>query len=323
MIASFAIKFAALNKYAAPPGADYGNYLTQVNILNGHDVRGLGLRYNPLFFALLDPFLMFFDSLTALKVVASLVFSTAAIPFFLLAKKLSNSYLAGLITSWTFLFFEGYSEMIGWGGNPNFLGFSFMLLTLFFLVNSFESPSKKNLLLTGFSLSLVIGVHFLVTAIAFLFLIVFTIVTLVLNRKNLSRCGKIVLSVISVSAVFSLPYVAVYYTFVRYSSSDLVDLNFLKAVNAAIAGLEWMFRDQYLIIIPMAALGVLALLTYAKKDRNESLILCSLFMLPFILALFTENPDRWFYFLPIPVMLSFALFLGGLFTGLLEIREKQ
>lgn len=308
-----------MNKYAAPPGADYGNYLTQVSILNGHDVNGLGLRYNPLFFVLLDPFLMFFDALTALKVVASLVFSTAAIPFFLLAKKLSNSYLAALITSWTFLFFEGFSEMIGWGGNPNFLGFSFMLLTLFFLVSSFEEASKKNILLTGFSLSLVIGTHFLVTAIAFLFLFVFAILALTLNRENFKRSVKISLSVISVSAVFSLPYVPVYAAFVKYSSSDLVSFNFFNGVNAAIAGLEWMFRDQYLIVLAMTALGVLALLTHAKKNRNDSLILLSLFMVPFILGVLTENPDRWFYFLPIPVMLSFALYLGGLFTA---IRDK-
>jgi hypothetical protein len=320
IIASFAIKFAALNRYAAPPGADYGNFLTQVNILNGHDVVGLGLRYNPLFFIVLDPFLIFFAQLTALKVVASLVFSIVAIPFFLLAKKLSNSYVAALVASCTFLFFEGYSEMIGWGGNPNFLGFSFMLLTLFFLVNSLEKSSKKNLLLTGFSLSLVVGVHFLVTAFVFLFFFVFAILTLAFNRKNLSRNIKILLSIIGISVVFSLLYIPVYVVFVRDSSSGLVNMNFLKAVNAAIAGLEWMFRDQYLIMIPMAALGVLALLIHARRNRDDSLILGSLFLLPFILALFTEDPDRWFYFLPIPVMLSFALFLGKLFAA---IRNKR
>lgn len=316
MITSFVIKFTTLNKYAAPPGADYGNYLMQVNILNGNDVTGFGLRYNPLFFVLLDPFLLFFDALTALKVVASLVFSTAAIPFFLLAKKLSNSNLAALITSWTFLFFEGFSEMIGWGGNPNFLGFSFMLLTLFFFVSSFEDPSKKNILLTGFSLSLVIGTHFLVTAIAVLFLFVFAILTLALNRKNFKRSIIISLSIIGVSALFSLPYIPVYTAFFKDSSSSLVSFNLFNGVNAAIAGLEWMFRDQYLIILAMTALGVLALYTHAKKNRNDSIILLSLFMVPFILGLLTENPDRWFYFLPIPVMLSFALCLGGLFKAI-------
>jgi len=321
MITSFTIKFTALNKYPAPPACDYGNYLTQVDILSGHDVIGLGLRDNPVFFVLLDPFLMFFDALTALKVVASLVFSVVAIPFFLLAKKLSNSYLAALITASTFLFFEGYSEMIGWGGNPNFLGFSFLLFTLFFLVNSLEEPSKKNILLTGFSLSLVVGTHFLVTAFAVLFFFLFAILILTFNRENLKKSIRILLSVISVSVLFSLPYVPVYATFFRYSSSDLISFNFFNGVNAAIAGLEWMFRDQYPIVITMTALGILALLTRAKKYRNRSLMLCSLFMLPFILGVLTADPDRWFYFLPIPVMLSFALFLGDMFAFLRNARK--
>jgi len=317
---SFIVRFVALNKYEAPAGCDYGNYLTQVNILNGHDVEGLGLRDNPLFFILLDAFLLFFDKFTALKIVASLVFSIAAIPFFLLARRLTNSYFAALVTCWIFVFFEGYSEMMAWGGNPDFLGFSLMLLTLFFLVNSLEEPSRKNLLLSSFSLSLVIGVSFLVAAFAILLLLVFAILTLALNRQNF-RNVKIVLSVLGVSGLFSLPYVPVYATFFRYSSGSLWDLNFPKAINAAIAGLEWMFRDQYLIIVPVAALGVIAVLTHAKKNRNNSIILGSLFLIPFLLALLTQTPDRWFYFLPIPVMLSFALFLRDIFNTTWHFRR--
>ena len=56
VVASFIIKFLALNTYEAPSSPDYGNYLTQVNIINGLDVGGLGLRYNPVFFVFLDSF---------------------------------------------------------------------------------------------------------------------------------------------------------------------------------------------------------------------------------------------------------------------------
>jgi len=323
IVVSFAINFTSLNSYIAPPGPDYGNYLTQVSIINGHDIIGLGLRYNPIFYVLLDPFLTLFDELTALKIVASIVFSVAVIPFFLLAKKLSHSYLAALITSWTFVFFEGYSEMIAWGGNPNFLGFSFMLLTLFFIINSFEQPSKKYILLSGLSLSLVIGTHFLVTAFVFLLFFIFFIMTMFLNRENFGRIAKALLYIIGVSAVFSLPYIPVYNAFAQYSSSGLVGFNFLQGVNAAIAGLEWMFRDQTLIIITMAALGILALWAHAKENRNEVSILCGLFILPFILGILTEDPDRWFYFLPIPVMLSFAVFLGDIFAAIKHVKSVR
>ena len=104
---SFVIKFIALNKYEAPPGADYGNYLSQVNILHGYDLRGLGLRYNPLYFILLDAFLRITETFIALKIVASLLFSIIAIPFFLLLRKLSDSFTA-LLGAWFLVFFAGY-----------------------------------------------------------------------------------------------------------------------------------------------------------------------------------------------------------------------
>jgi hypothetical protein len=52
VVISFITKFFVLNNSIVPPSPDYGNYLTQVGILNGHDVTGMGLRYNPIFFYL-------------------------------------------------------------------------------------------------------------------------------------------------------------------------------------------------------------------------------------------------------------------------------
>jgi dolichyl-phosphate-mannose--protein O-mannosyl transferase len=171
MLAIFSVTFVAnfslLNANAAPPGADYGNYLTQVNILNGDDLRGWGLRHQPVFFFLLDGFTKIFDVFTALKVAAALVFSVIVFPFFFLAKKLSGDNMAAAVATGLFAFFIAYTEMIAWGGNPNFLGFSFMLLALYFLIDVMNKPSKANIILTGLCLSLVIGSHILVAIFTF------------------------------------------------------------------------------------------------------------------------------------------------------------
>ena len=66
-VISFITKFIVLNTYTAPSSPDYGNYLTQVSILNGHDVTGMGLRYTPIFFIFLDGILRFIDIFLALK----------------------------------------------------------------------------------------------------------------------------------------------------------------------------------------------------------------------------------------------------------------
>jgi len=73
-IVSFVFYFVGLSNHEAPPGSDYGNYLTQVEILRGNDLRGWGLRHNPIFFVLLDMFLRIFEEFTALKIVAILVY---------------------------------------------------------------------------------------------------------------------------------------------------------------------------------------------------------------------------------------------------------
>jgi hypothetical protein len=306
----------ALNKYEAPPSPDYGNYLTQVDILHGYDLRGLGLRYNPLFFVLLDVFLRFFDDFNALKVVASFVFSIIAIPFFLFARKLTGSYLAALICTWLFVFFEGYSEMIAWGGNPNFLGFSFMLMALFFLVNFVEKPSRENMLLTGFFLSLVVGTHFLVAAFVFFSFSIFFVLTWVSSRMSRDKIIKSFFPMVLIALVFSLPYFSVYLTFFKYSSPELVGFNILRQLNEISSNVEWMFRTQYLVIAVMILLGVFALAKYIKENKNNGLLLCSLFLAPFLLALVTDQPGRWFYFLPIPIILCFGIYLRNLFSAI-------
>lgn len=322
MIISFLFRFAALNKYEAPPSCDYGNYLTQVDVLHGFDVENLGLRYNPLFFILLDAFLRLFDTFTALKIVASLVFSIATIPFFLLAKEISGNYIAALMCTWLFIFYEWYSEMIAWGGNPNFLGISFMLLTIFFLVKLFEKPSKKNILFAGFFLSLAIGTHLLVAFLMTLTFILFIVLKLIFQRKNEGKTIKSLIYFISIAAVFSLPYFSFYMTFFRYSSGGLLGINFSIQFTATFFESAWTFLSQNLIIIIIVALGIFALAKFIKQKKNTGILLCSLSLAPLIFASITEHPGRWFYFLPIPIFLCFCLYLKDLFLAIRNVRRE-
>jgi hypothetical protein len=308
---SFALKFEALNRYEVPPSPDYGNYLTQINIVHGNDVSGFGLRYPPLYFVMLSPF-MGLDIFAVLKIAAALVFSLVAFPFFFVTKKFFNSNSIALVCTWLFVFFEGFSEMIAWGGNPNFLGISFMLLAIFFLIGAFKEPSKKNLLLTGFFLSLVVGTHFLVAAFTFSALLLFALLSLVFDRGSFGRVGKVLLVSGGLAAVFSVPYVGVYWTFFDTASGGLVEFNFLQQLNALSSGFVWMFRGTLVFFALMTVLGVFALAKQIKHDKTKSLLLCSLLLTPLLLALTTQDLSRWLYFLVLPVFISFGLALNSL-----------
>jgi hypothetical protein len=318
---SFIVKFVALNKYEAPPSPDYGNYLTQVNILNGLDVGGNGLRYNPIYFLFLDLFLRFFEPFTALKILSALVFSIAAIPFYFLAKKFSNSDLAAVVSSIFFIFFELYSEMIAWGGGPNFLGFSFMLLTIFFLLEAFQVRSIKNYVLTGICLSLVVGTHFLVAAFTIFLVIFFVFFSILFSKNSRKSILKVSLLCLFVSILLSLPYAQLYLNFLGNSSSGLVTLNFSQLYNAFF-GVTSVFTTTFFVILIIASLGLFGLAKYFKTNKTNALFLACLFLAPLILALFTDQPNRWFYFLPIPLFISFGLFLKYLFESIKGARKE-
>jgi hypothetical protein len=317
VIISFVVNFVGLSSFTAPPGCDYGNYLTQVEILRGNDLRGWGLRHNPVFFVLLDMFLRIFEEFTALKIVASLVFAVSAIPFFLLARKLSGSRLAAIICTWLFVFSISNSEMISWGGNPNVLGFSFMLLTLFFFVDLMNEASKKNLLLSGFFLSLVVGTHVLVAIYLLFSFFIFFIVTTWAHRKISKIRIKNLFLMASVALVFSLPYFSFYFNFFSNSSKEMVEFALLSMQIPQISFSSILALEEYwpfFVVAIVFALGLFALSKYVKEEhKNNGLLLCSLFLSPLLLSLVTENIVRWFYFLPIPMILCFGIYLKNLF----------
>ena len=322
VVTSFSIKFVALNKYEVPPSCDYGNYLTQVDILHGYDVEGHGLGYPPLFFLLLDLFLRLFDAFTALKVSASLVFAIIAVPFFFLNKELTNNCLASLIGTWFFVFFQGYSEMIAWGGNPNFLGFSFMLLSLLFFIKALKKPTNKNILLTGFFLSLVVGTHVLVVIFMLTALCIFAVLKIALDRGKAWRDIEVMVESGIAGFTFSLPYSFIYLSFFKRSAGGLLKFNLLKSLNSITFYLSWLFREDVAIIIIMAGLGIFSLSRYFKKEQNNTLILAALLSATFILASITEQPDRWLYFVPIPIMICFSLFLKEALTVKVNKRRE-
>lgn len=315
-VVSFIVYFVGLNRYQAPPGCDYGNYLTQVEILRGNDLRGWGLRHNPVFFVMLDIFLRFFEEFTALKIVSSLLFSVIALPFFLLVRKFSKDDLVSVFCTWIFVLFLSNSEMISWGGNPNILGFSFMILTLYFFVDLMNEQSKKNLILTSFFLSLVIGVHILVAVgLIFAVLIYFIVTTWANKGVNKVQFKKLILMVL-VSIVFATPYIPFYLNFLSKSSSGLADFSLfsIQVPEITIDGIfaTFGFWPIFILFVELG-LGLFALSKYIKKEnKNNGILLGSIFLSPLILALITEHPIRWAYFIPIPLTIIFGFYIKDL-----------
>lgn len=316
-----------LNNFTAPPGADYGNYLTQVDILNGNDLRGWGLRHQPIYFVLLNGLIGIFDEFTALKIGAALVFSIIVFPFFLLVKKLAgNNNIIAAIATGLFAFFISNSEMITWGGNPNFLAFSFLLLALFFIVDLINKPTKISIIFAGFFLSLVIGTHILVAIFTFGFLALFTLLRFIFldkRKEQIQRNMKIMIYLLLTVIVFSLPYVSFYLTFFKNSSSEMATFQLIEIQFGTISFTDtWVLISKFITLFTIGFTGIFWLLTkYLKENKANALLLLTILLTPLALFLITSQPLRWLYFLPIPFLLCFGIYLKNLHIDVKQVKK--
>ncbi|MGF3523216.1 MAG: hypothetical protein ACQXXJ_09020, partial [Candidatus Bathyarchaeia archaeon] len=266
-----------------------------------------------------------FDEFTALKVAAATVFSVTIFPFFFLTKKLSGKYIAAAVTTGLFAFFVSYTEMISWGGNPNFLAFTFLLVALIYIFDAMNKTSTKNLLVAAFFLSLVIGTHMLVAIFAFgslaLFAVMYT-VSMKPDKKFIKNKIKKTLYLPVAVIVFSLPYVPFYLTFFKNSSKEIVTFRLLDLqFGDAQIGDAWLVFAKFFVIVAATTAGIFALAHQLKENKPRGLLISSLFLTPLTLFLITVQPLRWLYFLPIPILLCFSLALGDLLFDIKHIKK--
>lgn len=316
------VRFHVLNTYEGPPGSDAGNHLSVLNAIRGYDVTGFDLqfRYPPLYFLfVLDPLTRVLPIFAATKISATLVSSIIAIPFFFLAKKITQSNTIALFSAGLFALAEGYSEMMCWGGIPNFLGIFFMLWSMYFVID-LEKISKRNAILGGFFLSLTAGAHHLTFAYYIITLALSVLLIFVINR-NLAKHVIEGLGMIGMTGVlFSLPYLPFYMTFASKNSMFATFDTFAAFPAIDISSitffLGFVFRHGSIYIwITIAVMGFFGLWKYNAYVRNGKFlaaILSSLLLAIVILSMCISDA-RPVYFLYVPILLAFSVSIKYLF----------
>jgi hypothetical protein len=296
------IKYIILNVNKAPPGADVGNWLFITHVLEGVDVEGYGLTYPPLLFILLSVLLKIFDPFTALKITGIVLSTIIGIPFYFIAKKLSNSY-AALIVTLLLIFNEFHFEMLSWGAYPQFLGIFFLLSTTFFLLELLEKTSRKSILLELLSLNLLIGSHHFTFLYFAVVLIVFGLFLFIFKNKRFFALIKQITLVWHWVAFFifiCLPYLPIYLNIARLAHGSpliLPSFSLNSIINSIIQGFFFIFRDSltkgliipylpFLIILIFSIMGLINFI-YSREEKFETkLFLSSYIIASLILSLF-------------------------------------
>ncbi|MEM5867212.1 MAG: hypothetical protein QXG39_04765 [Candidatus Aenigmatarchaeota archaeon] len=321
-LTSLAIKLYIIS-LSTSLGADYGKYLTYADILRGRDITGKGLRYPPLYPLLLNIFLILLNEITALKVCASFLYSLIIIPYFFIARKIMEHNIFALAASLLIAYNTFYSEMMGWGGNANVFGITFLLVFLIYWTNSLQNIGrKKDKILAALFLSLAIGSHFLMAIYIVVFFVVFLLLDLLLQYKNRNQSFrqdfKNTLTVGSIGTVLSSFYIPSYKALI--DSVVIRESNFASAVQQLL-GVSFYLLHKNLINIFFLLLGIIGImLMFINGKKQFSLTLTSLLISGFLPMFFTLHPARWSYFWPIPMFLGFVFYVRDIFS---RIRRKH
>ncbi len=153
-----AYRFVVLADQPAPPGADPGNWLAFTHQLFGTPVKAAASVYFPVIPVLLKALLAFMPALMATKVLGVGVSVAMGIPFYLILRRGCSPLLSAGLTL-AFLLAGYQEEVLIFGGYPQLLATTFLLFTVYWLMDGLISGRLRPLLLAAASTALVAGTH--------------------------------------------------------------------------------------------------------------------------------------------------------------------
>jgi len=273
-----------------PPFHDGGNWLKMANALMGATFpmwEQTALQYPPLFNALLAlSIIMLGDSLFAIKLMGTLVVAFIPSAAYLLAKEVANSRAVGFSAAWLTAFHPVFQEMFGWGGYPNALGLTFLLLSVYFILKVYREGSRRSFLGAAACSSLLVLSHHLTTMVFFsiaIGLFLFYLWMRVKGRIDLEGKGKrrIAFSFAAALAAFTLWRIAAGpFQYVVFNPASLA----VRPFDAE--AFWWIFKSQPITVLLFLA-AILGAFTLKLQGKLFELALLATWVLfPFI---FTQS----------------------------------
>jgi hypothetical protein len=207
-----AYRFSVLAAEPAPPGADPGNWLAFTHGLFGSSVKAADSIYFPVVPVVLKFLLAFMPALMATKVLGVVASVAMGIPFYLILRRgCSRLFSAGLTLAFLLTGFQ--EETLSFGGYPQLLATTFLLLTVYWLMDGLVSGARRPLFLAAASTALVAGTHHFTLLLMAPTLLVLGAALFIQQRPGvrpfLRNAGVWALA----SAVFTLPFLPWYVNF--------------------------------------------------------------------------------------------------------------
>jgi hypothetical protein len=314
-------RFWVLAGNAAPPGADPGNWLAVTHGLFGKPVKAAEATYFPVLPALLKALLAFLPPLMATKVLGVGVSVVMGIPFYLIVRRGCSSLLSAGLTL-AFLLAGYQEETLSFGGYPQLLATTFLLLTVYWLMDGLISGARRPLLLAAASTALVTGTHHFTLLLMAPTLLVLGLALLIQERPGLRpflrNAGVWALA----AAVFTLPFLPWYIDFVTLMQGNPANATGFSALDVS-SVTSYVFQENrpfwVTLFVVAAALPLMPLLgERAGRIRPAALALLAGPLLGFILT----SEVRTFQLIETGIVLSLALPVAAVEQHLSQTRVR-
>lgn len=136
-----AVRLLQFNINSAPPGSDGGQWLAFGHQLFGGEQVKAGFQTYPPLFPFLVRILSFDDGLLTLKLLGIGSLILVCVPVYLLLRTALYPWLAAILSITTAMV-PYQNEVLSFGGYPQLLGTSFLLLTIFLLLNGLNTGQR-------------------------------------------------------------------------------------------------------------------------------------------------------------------------------------
>ncbi|MEM2430329.1 MAG: hypothetical protein QW779_07370 [Nitrososphaerales archaeon] len=336
----FILTLAYLSYRALPWWSDAGEWLKYANALEADLAIRLGFanydvkcklipmwdqnawQYPPLSLILIILLKRIFDPISSLKLLGILSLSLQPIPAFLLARKITKSNLAGLLSAYSSSMMPLYIEMLGWGGYPNLLGFLMIGFAFYSILYTFENLSKKSIVMVIVLSILVMLTHHLTFGIYIGVIIFWALLMLLFGREDKKFHWIVIFIALGATITSFLIY---YYTLIwppqytLYNEAALYGLRF-----EIIEGVPWVFKEP----APIIAIGLIILAMFfgirGVLEKRYLTMLFSWSAFPCIATLgflfnITLDYNRVFFFAIQPVMVLSATPIALLHSHKIEL----
>ncbi len=253
-------KGPTLLAFAAPSGADPGNWLSLAWGLTGQGARLSDWAYPPFTFILLRGLLLVFDPLLALKILGMFTWVALGWAFFFVLQSFTPRlpFLVRLGLGLMFIFCGYNGEIFAWGGYPQLLGMAFLVLAIPFSELWLRGGHRRDGLVAISATGGVIFTHHMLAAIFPLLLGLVVVWTYFQVHKHPQLFFQRLKSLFFWDAVISLAALPVYWKYFHLLAGNPANPGGFTLGSILLIG-QYLFRESEWLWFTLAVVAGISL----------------------------------------------------------------